>query len=205
MSSNSRILPNYEAVYEFVVTDDDAHDNANSMLVNNAQCNDRTPLWISPSLCAVSKSSLSSHHTLYLLHLWFPSIVYSFVLYYTTYICSVQDSATELSKCSTSQILAPKYDFVFDSMEDEEAMKSMLTNFMTLASLTRDVEMQKGEYYSLHKLLIWIHCFDWSKSFSTDKELCDASNESVPWDIHMCDVSGLISEYITSCNEFPWP
>jgi len=39
-------------------------------------------------------------------------------------------------------------------MEDEERMKSMLTNFMTLASLTRDVEMQKGEYYSLHKLLI---------------------------------------------------
>ena len=69
-------------------------------------------------------------------------------------ICFVQDSSTELSKCSTSQILAPKYDFVFDSMEDEEAMKSMLTNFMTLASLTRDVEMQKGEYYSLHKLLI---------------------------------------------------
>ena len=70
MSSNSRILPNYEAVYEFVVTDDDAHDNANSMLVNNAQCNDRTPLWISPSLCAVSsKSSLSSYHTMYPLHL----------------------------------------------------------------------------------------------------------------------------------------
>jgi len=49
-------------------------------------------------------------------------------------------------------------------VQDEKQVKSMLTNFVTWASLTRDVEMIKGQ------------------------ELCEASNENIvmPWDVQMC-------------------
>ena len=59
-------------------------------------------------------------------------------------ICNTKDTASELSTCSSeSQILDNSHD-MFDTLEDGEQRK-MLTNFMTWASLTRDMEMQKGE------------------------------------------------------------
>jgi len=76
------------------------------------------------------------------------------------------DTATELSKCGDSKILsAPKYEMCdIARAQDEEEVNSMLTNFMTWASLTRDIEMQRG------------------------LESCEASNESIgmPWDVQMC-------------------
>ena len=55
-----------------------------------------------------------------------------------------KDTASELLKCSSkSHILDNSHD-MFDTLEDGEQRK-MLTNFMTWASLTRDMEMQKGE------------------------------------------------------------
>ena len=62
----------------------------------------------------------------------------------------LKDTVSELSTCSSeSQILDNSHD-MFDTLEDGEQRK-MLTNFMTWASLTRDMEMQKGEYkYVLH-------------------------------------------------------
>lgn len=56
-----------------------------------------------------------------------------------------KDTASELLKCSSeSQILDCNSHDMFDTLEDGEQRK-MLTNFMTWASLTRDMEMQKGE------------------------------------------------------------
>ena len=60
----------------------------------------------------------------------------------------------ELSKCSDSQILsAPKHE-IFDfawAEDDEQQVESMLTNFMTWASLTRDMEMQKEQNMEMQK------------------------------------------------------
>jgi len=59
-------------------------------------------------------------------------------------MCICKDIASELSTCSSeSQILDNSHD-MFDTLKDGEQRK-MLTNFMTWASLTRDMEMQKGE------------------------------------------------------------
>ena len=66
-------------------------------------------------------------------------------LYISPSLCA--DTATELDKCIDSAVLDPtKYDMMFDRVEDEEERMSMLTNFMTWASLTRDIEMQRGEF-----------------------------------------------------------
>ena len=53
-----------------------------------------------------------------------------------------QDTAAELSKCSDSQIL-PASDYEMYEVRDEEQVNSLLTKFLTLASITRDFEMQK--------------------------------------------------------------
>lgn len=83
-------------------------------------------------------------------------------LWVSTFLCA--DTATELSKCSDSHILsADKYE-MFDGAwtRDDDEANSMLTTFVTWASLTRDVEMQE--------------------------DLCEVSNhENMPWDIQMCD------------------
>jgi hypothetical protein len=48
--------------------------------------------------------------------------------------------------------------------DDEEQLESMLTNFMTWAAVTRDVEMQRE-----------------------GQELCEGENDAMPWDMQMCD------------------
>ena len=59
-------------------------------------------------------------------------------------MCISKDTASELSTCSSeSQILDNSHD-MSDTLEDGE-QRNMLANFMTWASLTRDIEMQKGE------------------------------------------------------------
>jgi len=134
-SSSSRILsaPNYEMYDVSWSQPEEETKNTNSLPtmidVVTAQCNGRSALWLSPSLCA--------------------------------------ETFIDLSKCTGSKILSPTSSFEMHDaawVQDEKQVKSMLTNFVTWASLTRDVEMIKGQ------------------------ELCEASNENIvmPWDVQMC-------------------
>mmetsp|Transcript_19286 Transcript_19286/g.29266 ORF Transcript_19286/g.29266 Transcript_19286/m.29266 type:complete len:262 (-) Transcript_19286:492-1277(-) len=134
-SSSSRILsaPNYEMNDVSWSKQEEETKHTNSLPTTTdgvaAQCNGRSALWLSPSLCA--------------------------------------ETSTDLSKCTGSNVLSPTSSFEMHDtacVQDEKQVKSMLTNFMTWASLTRDVEMLKGQ------------------------ELCEASNENIvmPWDVQMC-------------------
>ena len=99
------------------------------------------------------------------------------------------DTAAE-QQCSDSRIL-PAYE-MFDLAwtEDDEEVESMLQNFMTWASLTRDVEMQKQKG-KVHSVLIVAIAFSAISHLSSKDhdELCEASNNDMPWEIQMCNVS----------------
>lgn len=75
------------------------------------------------------------------------------------------DTATDLTKCSDSKILSALDYEVYDNTlaQDDEQMRSTLTNFVTWAAVTRDVEMQRE-----------------------GQELCEDSNSAMPWEIQVC-------------------
>ena len=79
-------------------------------------------------------------------------------------------------------------------VRDDEQVGTLLTNFMTWASLTRDIEMQKGECYCLGlqitstSLVSFTHCGNTVYyQIVEGQELCAASSNTMPWDL--CTVS----------------
>lgn len=146
---------------------------------NIAQCNGHSALWINPILCTDETSKCSDSQILSALNYdvfdvaWEPSDENQVdmvalgngqcnghsTLWLSPSLCA--DTAMELSKCSDAHILSAS-DFEMYDIEDDEQVNSLLTNFLTWASITRDVEMQK--------------------------DLCEVPTDTMPWnDIQMCD------------------
>lgn len=123
--------------------------------VDVAQCNGRSALWLSSSLCEDS-SKCTEYHVL-------PAPAYEIF----DITANHDDVEQEYllggnGQCDGRSTMWMSPSICTDT-QDEDQVKSILTNFMTWASLTRDVEMQKE-----------------------GQELCEATNENMPWDMQMC-------------------
>ena len=91
----------------------------------------------------------------------------------------------------------------------DEKVQSALTQFMVWASLTQDMEMQKGKWEKLYNAmlsLLFLCLLNWPSlllmftlPIHIDRELCDSEND-LPWGIQMCMVSP-----VTAYDEFPPP
>jgi hypothetical protein len=94
------------------------------------------------------------------------------------------------------------YDFTMPWEMTDDKVQSALTEFMVWASLTRDMEMQKGKLICMRRLVVLVlhhtihnpSCPPFARCsllsiMLLDRELCD-SDSDMPWSVQMCMVSG---------------
>lgn len=179
--------------------------------VDSGQCNGLSALgWISPSICTdtekCSESRIQESALDYEMHdVEFDNDpegddVKSTIgnaqcngrppLWIRPSLCT--DTATDLTKCSDSKILsAPDYE-VYDNAlaQDDEMMRSTLTNFMTWAAVTRDVEMQREDQElcedTLTNFMTWAAVTRDVEMQREGQELCEDSNSAMPWEMQVC-------------------
>ncbi|KAL9178811.1 hypothetical protein ACHAXT_003942 [Thalassiosira profunda] len=150
--------------------------------VDYSQCNGRSALWLNPSLCADTANTCGDSRVLSPLNYEVFDVAWSdeeghdarplhnaaqcngrAPLWVRPALCT--DATTDLSICSVSQVLTAPSSDMNDVAWQRDEVNSLLTKFMTWASITRDVEMQREV-----------------------QDLCDTTDESaMPWDIQTCD------------------
>ena len=173
--------------------------------VDYSQCNGRSALWLNPSLCT-DTAKCGDSRVLSPLNYEVFDVAWSdeeghdaiplhnaqcngrAPLWVRPALCT--DATTDLSICSVSQILTAPSSDINDVAWQYDEMNSLLTKFMTWASITRDVEMQRGKgYCCVLSISLYEHRVHGSV-LSEVQDLCDTTDESaMPWDIQTCDVS----------------